>query len=118
MKETILRCDRCPKEQRKFAVTTLELSNGRKGGPTLDLCAVHEREVRKFFKAVTTSKRDSSVRARVLNYVTKHEGTNAPDIQRELKIMNSSLHSALTNLQATKDIKKTGKYRKATYRKA
>lgn len=119
MKATILVCDRC-RPPKSPAVATLTLSNGRRGGPQLDLCQPHEAELRKFFTPVAIRQ---GIKAGQLPYeeaaklVLEFIKKNGPTRPKQLHhiIRSSGLYKAFALLLKSKSIKKTGTHRSVKY---
>jgi hypothetical protein len=124
MKQTILVCDLCH-EPRRNAVTSLALTNGKQGGPALDLCATHELKIRRIFASREKQPRGGvlkynpiQVEKAIMTFLTKH-GTGSPTpIARASGIPRWTIQAKMLKLLKSGKLKSEGKGKQAVYRKA
>lgn|SRR5215471_706478 len=127
MKQTILVCDRCP-APKPFAVTTLVLSNGRRGqNLAVDVCKKHEAEIKRCF--LETRKRGvSPLRGRhskytnldekIMAFVERMKEAQPTPCSKAIKVPRHAVQKAFLDLAAAGKLVRSGKGRQATYRKA
>jgi hypothetical protein len=130
VKQTILVCDWCT-GPRANAVTTLSLTNGRKrkGGPQLDLCAAHSRDLQKLFvpkkaagdvprqnrPAKKYPKLPEDFDNRVLEVISKLKQASTGDVAKVLKVPRHQAAGSMARFFKAKKIVRVGKGKFTTY---